>query len=81
MPKFSNHCLNLGSGYKLLPQINRVVQSIELLLYSNCTKTVANPHSFIMDCLRFNWQEGFAIYYQPELPKFSSLQDCKRVYP
>ncbi len=58
--------------------IDRVVQSIELLLHRNSTKTVANPHGFIIDCLKFNWQEGFELYYAPELPKFSCLGDLRQ---
>ncbi len=58
--------------------VDRVVQSIELLLYRNSNRPIANPHGFIVDCLTYNWQEGFDLYYQPELPRFNCLADMRK---
>ncbi len=57
--------------------IDRVVKSIELLLYRNSKKQIARPHGFIMDCLRKRWCDGFDIYYQPELPVFQTITEIK----
>ena len=52
--------------------IERIVKSIELLLYRNSTEKVRKPHGFIVKCLRDGWSKDFDIYYEPELPVFSS---------
>jgi hypothetical protein len=57
---------------------DRILQSIELLLHRNCHKTIANPHGFLVDCLKYNWSEGFDLYYQPELPQFNSSIDLRK---
>ena len=52
--------------------VERVINSIELLLYRNSGKKIEKPHGFIIDCLKYRWSDGFDIYYEPELPKFQS---------
>ena len=63
--------------------MNNVVNAIELMLYRNGNKAIASPHGFIVDCLKYNWQQGFDLYYQPELPKFQSNRElikfCQRL--
>jgi hypothetical protein len=50
--------------------IDKVKQAIELMLYRhNTSNDVTKPHGFLIDCLKRNWQDGFNIYYEPELPK------------
>lgn len=55
--------------------IDRITKAIELLLYRNQTSAIAKPHGFIIECLKHNWQEGFDLYYEPELPQFNSNRD------
>lgn len=55
--------------------IERIVKAVELLLYRHQTTAIAKPHGFIIECLKHNWQEGFDLYYEPELPKFISNRD------
>ena len=54
-------------------KIDSVVKAIELMLYRHSSRHVSNPHGFIIECLKHGWQEGFDIYYQPELPKLNSV--------
>ncbi len=56
---------------------DRIIQSIELLLYRNSNRPIVNPHGFLVDCLTYNWQDGFDLYYQPELPKFHSVAEIR----
>ncbi len=56
---------------------DRIMQSIELLLYRNSNRPIVNPHGFLVDCLTYNWQDGFDLYYQPELPKFHSVAEIR----
>ena len=57
--------------------IQRVVSSIELLLYRNSSKKVPKPHGFIIECLKKRWCDGFDIYYEPDLPTFESRIDLR----
>ena len=57
--------------------IGNVAKAIELLLYRNQSKKIAKPHGFIIDCLKKRWAEGFDLYYEPELPTFSSKKDLR----
>jgi hypothetical protein len=52
-----------------------IQQAIELMLYRHRSTPVSKPHGFIMDCLKYNWQEGFDVLYEPELPKFVTNSD------
>lgn len=55
-------------------KIESVVKAIELMLYRHSSTPVAKPHGFIIKCLRNGWQDGFDIYYQPELPKLQGVK-------
>lgn len=58
--------------------IDRVTQTIELMLYRNCSTPIARPHGFVIDCLRQGWSKGFDIFYQPELPKFNCVGELRQ---
>ncbi|MEM6613269.1 MAG: hypothetical protein AAF652_13635 [Cyanobacteria bacterium P01_C01_bin.72] len=53
-----------------------ITSAIELLLHRHSTQAEAikNPQGFIIECLKYSWQRGFNIFYQPELPQFQSAQ-------
>ena len=55
--------------------LDRIKQAIELLLYRNSTTKIRNPYGFVVESLRHGWQEGFNCYYEPELPRFSSVRE------
>ncbi len=55
-------------------KIDSVVKAIELMLYRHQSLNLSNPHGFIISCLTNGWQDGFDIYYQPELPKFEGVK-------
>lgn len=55
-------------------KIESVVKAIELMLYRHSSTNVAKPHGFIIECLKGGWQDGFDIYYQPELPKLDGVK-------
>ena len=57
---------------------DRIQQAIELMLYRHRNKEIPSPHGFIVQCLKENWQEGFNIYYEPELPKFFERMDIAK---
>lgn len=52
--------------------VDAVVDAIELMLYRHSSKPIPRPHGFIIECLKQQWQKGFNLYYEPELPKFRS---------
>ena len=58
-------------SYALLPLTSKIK-----LEYLNMLDSLININQDHSTC-----QEGFAIYYQPELPKFSSLQDLREFIP
>jgi hypothetical protein len=53
-------------------RVDAVVDAIELMLYRHSSKPIPRPHGFIVQCLKEQWQKGFDLYYEPELPKFNS---------
>ena len=57
--------------------VERVVNSIKLLLHRNSSKTIKKPHGFIIDCLKNRWSDGFDLYYEPELPMFQSRMEIE----
>lgn len=57
--------------------VDRVIKAIELMLYRNHTAQISKPHGFLIECLKRNWQEGFDLYYQPELPRFRSSEELQ----
>ncbi len=58
--------------------VNRIVKAIELMLYRHQSNAIPKPPGFIIECLKHTWQEGFDLYYQPELPKFNAISDLKQ---
>lgn len=54
--------------------IERVVNAVKFLLHRNSTAAnpIKNPHGLLIDSLRYGWAENFDLYYEPELPVFSS---------
>lgn len=54
--------------------IERVVNAVKFLLHrnSNAANPIKNPHGLLVDSLRYGWAENFDLYYEPELPMFSS---------
>ena len=54
-------------------KIESVVKAIELMLYRHSDSEITKPHGFIISCLTHGWQDGFDLYYQPELPKFVAV--------
>lgn len=59
-------------------KIEAVVKAIELMLYRHSSKEIPKPHGFIVECLKHGWQDGFDLYYEPELPKFNSVVEIAR---
>lgn len=55
--------------------LENIVNAVELMLHRHSSKPVKSPHGFIIDCLKNNWQKGFDLYYQPELPKFTTNKE------
>ena len=51
-----------------------ITSAVELLLHRHSTQAEAikNPQGFIINCLKYSWQKGFDLFYQPELPQFES---------
>jgi hypothetical protein len=49
-----------------------------MLYRHNSSKPIPKPHGFLMDCLKYNWQDGFNIYYEPELPMFERLGELRQ---
>ncbi|BAU65670.1 hypothetical protein STA3757_30590 [Stanieria sp. NIES-3757] len=59
--------------------IERIKQAIELMLYRhNSNDPVTKPHGFLIKALKYGWQDGFDLYYQPELPRFGSLGELRQ---
>jgi hypothetical protein len=54
--------------------IERIVNAIKFVLHRNskAAKPIGNPHGLLVDSLRYGWAENFDLYYEPELPTFSS---------
>ena len=55
-------------------KIESVVNAIELMLYRHSSTEIPKPHGFIISCLTHGWQDGFDLYYQPELPKLKGVR-------
>jgi hypothetical protein len=55
--------------------VDSVVDAIELMLYRHSSEPIKRPHGFIVQCLKQQWQKGFNLYYEPELPSFSSIAE------
>ena len=65
----------LNKIYRLAgKKIESVVKAIELMLYRHSNSEITKPHGFIISCLTHCWQDGFDLYYQPELPKFVAVK-------
>ncbi len=57
--------------------LDNILQSVELLLHRHSTskKEIGNPQGFIVDCLTYGWYKTFDLYYQTELPFFTTGQE------
>ena len=57
--------------------ITDVKNAIELMLFQNSTQaeSIRKPHGWLVSCLKNGWQKGLNLYYQAELPMFSSVQE------
>ncbi|MEM7593719.1 MAG: hypothetical protein AAF383_19780 [Cyanobacteria bacterium P01_A01_bin.83] len=60
--------------------VTEVKNAVELMLFQHSTqeKKIGKPHGWLYDCLRYGWQKGLNLYYQVELPYFSSVEDIER---
>lgn len=60
--------------------VEQVKEAVELLLFQNSTqeKKIRNPQGWLIECLRFGWQKTTNLYYQTELPRFSSTHDLSQ---
>lgn len=59
--------------------ITEVKNAIELMLFQNSTQEepIRKPHGWLISCLKNGWQKGLNLYYQLDLPQFSSVQDLE----
>lgn len=59
--------------------VEEVKQGVELMLFQNSTQEekIRNPQGWLHDCLRYGWQKGMNLYYQVDLPYFSTVQDME----
>ena len=60
--------------------VEEIRNGVELMLFQNSTQEekIRNPHGWLHDCLRYGWQKGLNLYYQVDLPYFSTVQDMER---
>jgi hypothetical protein len=57
--------------------IDRLVKSLEHLLYrnSNGVEKIGNPEGFLINSLTYGWSDNFDLYYEPEIPVFSTRKE------
>lgn len=59
--------------------IDEVKNAVKLLLFQHSTQKdkIENAHGWIVSCVRYGWQKGLNLYYQPDLPYFTNAQDLE----